>query len=69
MKSLVFFLVYLAEEEKGFLQFVLQHLGFNLLQRLAVDADQTTTAFAVCNGGCGFLYRKKKKTKFVRKKG
>lgn len=62
MKSLVF-LVYLAEEEKGFLQFVLQHLGFNLLQRLAVDADQTTTAFAVGNGGCGFLYRKKRENK------
>lgn len=46
---------YLAEQEDRLLQLVLQNLGLDLLQRLAIDADQATAALAVRNSGSGFL--------------
>lgn len=50
---------YLAKQQQRFLQFVLQNFGFNLFQGTAIDAEQTTTAFAVSySGGC-FLKTKK----------
>lgn len=50
--------IYLAQQENGLLQLVLQHLGLDLIQWLAIDADQATAALAVRNGGRGFLYKR-----------
>jgi len=52
---LLFRLTYLAEQQKGLLQFVLQNLGFNLLQRTTVHLQEAVATLAVSDGGGGFL--------------
>lgn len=65
--SLAYFMLhhnvsYLAKQQQRFLQFVLQNFGFNLFQRTAIDAEQTTTAFAVGYSGGSFLKEKHETT-------
>lgn len=49
---------YFAQQQDWFLQFVLQYFWFDVVQWATIDADQTTSSFAVSNGGCGFLHGK-----------
>lgn len=47
--------LFLAEQQQRLLQFVLEDLGFDLVQRASVHAEQAPAALAVRNGGRGFL--------------
>lgn len=46
---------YLAEQQERLLQFVLQNLGFNLLQGTSVHPQEAVATLAVGHGGGGFL--------------
>lgn len=45
----------LAEQQNGLLQFELQRLGLNLIQRLAVDPEDALSALAISHGGRGLF--------------
>lgn len=48
---------YLAQQQNRLLQFVLQDFWLDVLQRTAVDADQSMATFAVSHSGRGFLFK------------
>ena len=48
-------LIYLAQEQDGFVEFVLQKARFDDGKRPSVHFNEPMPAFAVCNSGRGFL--------------
>uniref|UniRef100_A0A182TWB2 Uncharacterized protein n=1 Tax=Anopheles melas TaxID=34690 RepID=A0A182TWB2_9DIPT len=47
--------LFLAEQQQRLLQLVAQDLRLDLVQRAAIDTQQSLSALAVCNGGGSFL--------------